>query len=877
MAEHKWAKETILKARQNDIGGIWHAVSMRWFKQWLNCTREGSGQIPPVDNNDILELEPFVPETGTENEHTNFQLRPGAHEREDFLMVPQAVWDCWTKHYGGGEVDIKRFVRGKDGMELFFIRAKLVFRPRRWWMPKCSVTLHLSREQSGKDLRLRCERINADWMAARKANLSPAVLRCRMWILPSDKPVDLSAVDQRLKESRSASGAARIELPGKLLDDQTRIGDTIGPDSEPTLLAELVGASADFLFVELVAISPVLSSGTAEGSSRLYADKQWSMILRQNANAGKTGLANLGNTCYFNSGVQCLSHCEELTKYFLLGLYKDEINSDNLLGYKGELARTYAETLESLWNGSYRAVSVHDLKKCIAKKVDQFRGMDQHDSQELILHLLDGIHEDLNRVKKKQYVENSEAAGRPDEVVSREQWGKYLLRNQSIVVDLFAGQFKSRIVCPLCKNVSITFDPFTILSVPIPQMIDMETTFVHRDITRPPMKMKFRVSETSTLSDLSGRIRAQLSLDPLADVYFALVHKSKIYMRARKEMTCADVKYNTGELYAYECLRGEDTADGGLMLEVQVADEKGHCRYPVLVPIAETSTGEEIRRRIFDRVAAPLVRSADGAKDLYHEFMVQTKDPIYVLEIANNRPFASSLFSKKYADCEFCEGRGHSGNCPFVPTYDRLTFKELTSRLRSKRDLVLAAHFGPSSAAFSPEALKTRMEDFRTEEVAAGYQGRSAITLVDCFESFVREDQLDHDNMWYCKHCAKDVQAKKQMDIFRLPRILVVHLKRFKSKIISNYLSQGKIQNFVDYPVREFDVTRFVKANDGAQKYVYDLFAVSNHYGGLQGGHYTATCYNPVAKEWVECDDESVTGTSRIVDPAGYVLFYRLR
>lgn len=46
----------------------------------------------------------------------------------------------------------------------------------------------------------------------------------------------------------------------------------------------------------------------------------------------------------------------------------------------------------------------------------QFLGYQQHDSQELLSFLLDGLHEDLNRVKNKEYIELRDADGRPDQV-----------------------------------------------------------------------------------------------------------------------------------------------------------------------------------------------------------------------------------------------------------------------------------------------------------------------------------------------------------------------------------------------------------------------------------------------------------------------------
>ena len=83
--------------------------------------------------------------------------------------------------------------------------------------------------------------------------------------------------------------------------------------------------------------------------------------------------------------------------------------------------------------------------------------------------LLDGLHEDLNRVKVKPYVEQIDDANKPEEEVAQEAWNYHLSRNNSIIVDLFHGMYKSRLMCPnrSCQHVSVTFDPFMYLSLPL--------------------------------------------------------------------------------------------------------------------------------------------------------------------------------------------------------------------------------------------------------------------------------------------------------------------------------------------------------------------------------------------------------------------------
>lgn len=88
--------------------------------------------------------------------------------------------------------------------------------------------------------------------------------------------------------------------------------------------------------------------------------------------------------------------------------------------------------------------------------------------KELLEWLLDALHEDLNRVTEKPYSELKDSDGRADSVVAAEAWQQHHARNQSIVIDLFYGQLKSKVSCLGCGRDSVRFDPFSLLSLPLP-------------------------------------------------------------------------------------------------------------------------------------------------------------------------------------------------------------------------------------------------------------------------------------------------------------------------------------------------------------------------------------------------------------------------
>jgi|GEM_PF-2267963 len=183
---------------------------------------------------------------------------------------------------------------------------------------------------------------------------------------------------------------------------------------------------------------------------------------------GLVGLYNLRNTCYMNSILQCVSHIPSLREYFMSGKYVAEINETNVLGTKGELAHSFATLLDSLWAENTKAVSPLEFRNAIASLREEFSGSEQHDSQEFLSFLMDGLHEDLNRVKVKEYSIAVDSANRKDEILAQEAVDLYANRNDSVISDMCVGMLKSTLQCRNnCDNVSVTFDPYMILPLPV--------------------------------------------------------------------------------------------------------------------------------------------------------------------------------------------------------------------------------------------------------------------------------------------------------------------------------------------------------------------------------------------------------------------------
>ncbi|XP_041129477.1 ubiquitin carboxyl-terminal hydrolase 19-like isoform X6 [Polyodon spathula] len=284
---------------------------------------------------------------------------------------------------------------------------------------------------------------------------------------------------------------------------------------------------------------------------------------------GFTGLFNLGNTCFMNSVIQSLSNTRELRDYFHDQAFKTELNCSNPLGTGGRLAIEFAGLLRSLWKGTHNAFQPSNLKAIVASKASQFTGYAQHDAQEFMAFLLDGLHEDLNRIQNKPYTETVDSDGRPDEVVAEEAWQRHKMRNDSFIVDLFQGQYKSKLVCPVCSKVSITFDPFLYLPVPLPQKQKVLTIFYFgKEPHKKPIKFLMSVSkENSSTSDVLESISKSVRVKP-ENLRLTEVIKSRFH-RVFLPSHSLDAVSPSDTLFCFEVLSKDLTKEKVLILQVQ--------------------------------------------------------------------------------------------------------------------------------------------------------------------------------------------------------------------------------------------------------------------------------------------------------------------
>jgi ubiquitin carboxyl-terminal hydrolase 4/11/15 len=152
-------------------------------------------------------------------------------------------------------------------------------------------------------------------------------------------------------------------------------------------------------------------------------------------------------------------------------------------------------------------------------------------------------------------------------------------------------------------------------------------------------------------------------------------------------------------------------------------------------------------------------------------------------------------------------------------------------------------------------------------------QQKPSTTLTDCFKHFTKTETLSNDDLWNCPKCKELKRASKKIDLWLLPKVLIVQLKRFN---YTRYF-RDKIDVLVDCPLRDLDLSPFVLNPAEKSKAKYDLIAVSNHMGSLGGGHYTTHAKNVHDNKWHTFDDSYVGQVNEddVISSSAYVLIYQ--
>lgn len=582
---------------------------------------------------------------------------------------------------------------------------------------------------------------------------------------------------------------------------------------------------------------------------------------------GATGLRNLGNTCFMNAVLQCLSNTEALTTLILSKSWVDQINSVSVAA-EGRMVCVYFQFLKLMWEESHYSISPKAIKNTIVSVSRTFAGYSQQDSQEFLSYFLDALHEDLNSVPIKPYIVQPDYVDQDLNDFSREFWQCHIKRNNSPIVKLFHGQAYSRLTCPDCKYKSVTLDPFDMINLEIPKenSINFEGYLVSYTHKRDTASVKFRADASMCLEEALKIIVKNLDKDlSHKDFTCVFMFRSKIVdiVEDPKQMTIKQAMRNDNLLFIFETYSKEVKAIFNELDSGEKEEDKCFNRMNVYID-GETKGLER-------QYVLPL---SSSVKQLYSFALMVYRRKLYMAKLKGSEELKSD------EPAENIEGEfsllfpNSTIDKATAPFYITINHEEVLD-LDSTETKLLKQKFNTIKVVLNSDLLESTPRFKSAFRLTISYHKETQQDVYSCLDHFVAEEKLDADNTWYCSKCKDHKEAYKQMRIMKLPEVLVIHLKRFKKKHLRYGVNIYKNHDFIGTPF-ELDMSRYL-INQDSKETKYELYGVVNHFGRCGGGHYTAFCKNFLDEQWYNFDDSDVEKIKQSDVPSkyAYVLFYK--
>ncbi|XP_043089955.1 ubiquitin carboxyl-terminal hydrolase 43 isoform X2 [Puntigrus tetrazona] len=665
-------------------------------------------------------------------------------------------------------------------------------------------------------------------------------------------------------------------------------------------------------------------SSAKERLFTLYGDKT----------PGVLGLKNHGNTCFMNAVVQCLSNTDLLAEYLCLERYKLDLCRRGVNGFiknengqqeKGEVTERLATLVRALWTLQYTPQLSAEFKMTVSKYGAQFRGNSQHDALEFLLWLLDRLHEDVNSSSALPNGNNrSKSSGKGQEGGDEKPVSDTPPQTQpgvchSFVQEHFQAQYKSSLTCPHCLKQSNTFDPFLCISLPIPlrQTRPVCVTLVFSSKGQRYLRVGLAVPLFGSLACLRRMVADEGKISPdqviLTEIYTTGFQRSffddddltsiaesdiiyafqapPLYIRGGSARISGLHHSLPSSPYTSSGPEGHRLAASGALSSEFLNQAEGMAKILLLVCNAARSGQQAVR------FGPPFLMREDRSVS-WEQLQQSILSKLYYLMINGSQAHNFRVLFKIRVvggSAAYSYLNPQDGRPLYHPAVDRA--------------LKLCGSGGPPHVKLIVE-WENRIKDCLfgniqeevvkdSESVRAQQQHhvqQHSCTLDECFELYTKEEQLAPDDAWKCPHCKQLQQGTVQMSLWTLPDILILHLKRFRQ--VGE--RRNKLSTLVHFPLTGLDMGRhMVKRSNCARPppgwkqqahqrpdagrhtptFLYDLYAVCNHHGGMHGGHYTAYCRNSVDGQWYAYDDSSVEPVceAEVCTRGAYILFYQRR
>ena len=223
-------------------------------------------------------------------------------------------------------------------------------------------------------------------------------------------------------------------------------------------------------------------------------------------------------------------------------------------------------------------------------------------------------------------------------------------------------------------------------------------------------------------------------------------------------------------------------------------------------------------------------------------------------------PFKIKIIDKNTQSCAFCPWFRFCTGCTLDPYND--TYLDFSSEYA----IVVEWNEDVFANEINKNNISLILNHSSYNEIVETTNGNmEKVTIDDCFKLFTRKEEL---NDILCENCKKKTTFTKGLEIERIPKYLVIVLKRFKYTLM--YIN--KIECLINFPKEHLNLKDYTAQKKNTIK--YDLYGVINHEGDLTHGHYISILRQK--NGWLKFDDSHVNENDGNVETtSAYILIYK--
>ncbi|GMT20253.1 hypothetical protein PFISCL1PPCAC_11550 [Pristionchus fissidentatus] len=942
-----------LPAECNILSAVWHREWESRLERAAGAAPNEKHECPsPIDNSPLLSnIDPFrasakLPCISPENACLRRDLT-----NAEWLAIPRVLWSALVRWHGllrpTDEIVRRRLPYGRcppDAVAEFRVveggeRDELEMHPvyvRFDRRPRFSTTGSVNGASGGEP------REAVAWAYAqisRFGRISDLLSYCakelrvpdqdlRLWLLTSgsscslpSSPSTQSIVSALSSSSQPASSAAAAATsttsssPAPSTIGGSSNSPSASPSGAPALLddpsarvCDVTASGGDGEPVRMLLEQRDRSTGVWPEEARFA--RSGASIAQSSLRGPAVGLINYGNFCYRNAAVQCLARVEPLSRR----LMEKEAELRQALSRRPSSSRKafsaalqYIHLLREMRTSGKKNISPVSFNDAI-RETRAFDHALQHDCEEFVSFMLQQLHDLLKepaveqqqplpakanggKKKEKEEKENEEEEEDvEDSEAAAKAWRDYVSKDDSLITTLFTGQLRSSLVCKECSKRSACFDPFSALPVPIGfENVELfEFIVILRDGSRP-IRHGLRLGRDATARALAQYAAERTGVAAGRFLLYRLTSQCRQRFALVPPAEPLGRAMPNAQLYLME---GDDQSLPAVHRRMQHNQEAyllgaatGHIvlLFGVPVMVKPEISGAVTGRSLYDDVWRQLKRFISTPPP---SFASRALDPCE--DVSAGFPFSLSLVDETLEWCAVCPPlrfcRGCAVRVDDTPAFAGGCVPPGATLAVDWQPIALYLKYNHSqSMAFSEDATVASARDAHIRPSS----------LDNCLRKFAASETLD--DPMQCKRCKRKTKRDKHMDIWRLPRFLIVQLKRFE--YIREEGRMGKCKRVIDFPLSAFDASPYVKGGGGekgvngkeggggsGEEQIYDCIAMANHYGELDAGHFVAYARSGEEREdgeqgWLLLNDCAVreVAESEVDKKGAYLLFYERR